>query len=467
MVERVKRTGASQPGVGQTILMALTVALVGCSPFKSEVAIITIDTKGDTIPDRPKITADMIVNHDPAATFQTFRSRVDYAGKIGIELHGHSSLSFAKKSYGIELRDAQGRPFEASLLGLPAGSGWVLHGPYSDKTLMRNRLAYELAGRLRLNSPRTQYAELFVRQGAWGTAYQGVYLVVEAISRGEHHVDITALEPGDTSAPAITGGYILQVDRAGHDDEYFTVPGDPRSSHPDTIIFVDPRHPAPAQKQWLASYFHSMAAALPPGSSRDTSGGYAQYIDLDSFVDFLILQELLKNVDAYRFSTYMHKDRMGKLAMGPVWDFDLTTGNAYYNDGCDTDGWMVQTLGRTKNPPSFWWRRLLQDRKFVDRIRSRWVELRRVGGQGTPSGPLATESVQSSIRGAAYQLREAQKRNFARWPTLGRKLWPNCPIPGSNPPAYYKSYLDEVEGLTSWMDARLNWMDAHVAEIGP
>ena len=93
-------------------------------------------------------------------------------------------------------------------------------------------------------------------------AYQGVYLLVEAVARGEHHVDITALEPGDTLAPAITGGYILQVDRVGHDDEYFTVPGDPRSGHPDTIIFVDPRHPAAPQKQWLASYFESIGLPL-------------------------------------------------------------------------------------------------------------------------------------------------------------------------------------------------------------
>ena len=185
-------------------------------------------------------------------------------------------------------------------------------------------------------------------------------------------------------------------------------------------------------------------------------------------MDFLILQELLKNVDAYRFSSYMHKDRMGKLRMGPVWDFDLTTGNAYYDDGCDTDGWMVQTLaGKSQNSPPFWWRRLLQDPQFVDRIRSRWVELRRVGLEGAPSGPLATESVRAEILGTAHQLREAQKRNFARWPTLGRKLWPNCRVPGSNPPTYYKTYAEEVEGLTSWMEARLNWMDAHIAEIGP
>jgi len=446
----------------QALAIAITIALAGCGPFKSEVALIRIDAKGDTIPDYPKIAADMIVNYDPGATVQSFESKVDYSGKIGVELLGHSSLTFPKKSYALELRDSLNRPLEAPLLGLPPGSGWVLHGPYSDKTLMRNFLAYDFARRLRVYGPRTHFAELFVRQGAWGMSYVGVYLLVESIVHGKNHVDVAALEPGDTLAPAITGGYILQVDRVGHDDDYFTMAGDSAMGHPDTVIFWYPPHPAPPQKQWLIGYFDSLAAALPPAHSLEDRDGYARYIDVDSFVDFLLVQELFKNVDAYRLSSYMHKDRLGKLGMGPVWDFDLTTGNARYNDGCDTDGWMVQTLstrGNRANPPPFWWRRLLQDRRFVERIAARWAELR--------AGPLTTENVRGTIRDAAHLLREAQKRNFTRWPTLGKRLWPNCPVPGSNPPTYYKTYEAEINGLTTWMDGRLAWMDAHIAAIGP
>jgi len=156
------------------------VLLAGCSPFKSEVPIITVDTHGRAIFDQPKVAAEMAIHYDPADSTQTLTSRVDYQGAIGIEYIGHSSLRFRKKSYGLVLRDRSGGRRAAPLLGLPSDSNWVLHGPYADKTLMRNYLAYALAARLHLQGPRTCFVEMFLRQGRWGLTYQGVYLLVEA-----------------------------------------------------------------------------------------------------------------------------------------------------------------------------------------------------------------------------------------------------------------------------------------------
>lgn len=439
---------------------AFIVLLAGCSPFKSELPIVTIDTKGRPIFDEPKVAADMVIHNDRAESTQTLQSPVDYQGTIGIELIGHSSLRFRKKSYALVLRGNRGAT-AAQLLGLPADSNWVLHGPYSDKTLMRNHLAYALAGRLDLKSPRTRFVELFLRQGRWGLAYQGVYLLVEASGRSPEVLRIATLHPGDTTGSAMSGGYILQVDRVGRGDDFFTLPGDPMNTHRDTIIFVVPKRPQPVQKAWLAAYFEAMETALPPANSRSAPSRYSQYLDVDSFADFLLLQELLKNIDAYRFSSSMYKDREGPLHMGPVWDFDLSTGNASYDDGCDTDGWMVQTLSsrRTSKAPPLWWRRLLQDPAFVAHLHSRWAELRR--------GPLATDSVLVLVDGAAITLRSAQKRNFARFPILGRRVWPNCRIPGSDPPAYYDSWEGEVHHLRTWLENRLAWIDANIATIGP
>jgi hypothetical protein len=259
----------------------------------------------------------------------------------------------------------------------------------------------------------------------------------------------------------ISGGYILEVDRGRRGEHFFTLRGDPMSTHRDTVIFVAPRQPQPAQKAWLAGYFDAMESSLPPAGTLASPNGYARYLDVDSFIDFMLLQEALKNVDAYRFSASMYKDRNATLRMGPVWDFDLSTGNAAYDDGCDTDGWMVQTLASSRNSkaPPRWWRLLLQDPAFVARLEERWSELRR--------GPLATDSVLAVVDGAALTLRNAQKRNFARFPTLGQRIWPNCPVPGSDPPAYYDSWEGEVRHLRAWLENRLAWMDANIAAIGP
>jgi hypothetical protein len=291
---------------------ALVVLLAGCSPFKSEVPIITVDTHGRAIFDQPKVAAEMAIHYDPADSTQTLTSRVDYQGAIGIEYIGHSSLRFRKKSYGLVLRDPSGGRRAAPLLGLPSDSNWVLHGPYADKTLMRNYLAYALAARLHLQGPRTCFVEMFLRQGRWGLTYQGVYLLVEASGRSPEILRIARLQPGDTTGSAISGGYILEVDRLSRGDDFFTLPGDPMSTHRDTVGFIVPRRPQPVQKAWLANYFGAMESSLPPTQPPR----YSQYLDVDSFVDFMLLQEALKNVDAYRFSASMHKDRNGKLRMG-------------------------------------------------------------------------------------------------------------------------------------------------------
>ena len=436
--------------------------LTGCSskPFRSEVPIIQIDTHGRVIPDDPKVPADLVIHFDPRESTQTLGSLAAYQGRLGIELLGQSSLNFPKKSYALELRDPQGHAVASPLLGLPPDSNWVLHGPYSDKTLMRNYLAYALASRMRLPSPGTRFVELFLRQLPWGTAYQGVYLLVDASGRSPEALGIPALAPGDTTEPAVSGGYIVQIDRLQKGDEFIALPGDPNSPHPDQIIFVSPRHPAPAQKTWLAAYFDSMEAALSPARSLAGARGAARYLDVDSFVDFLLLQEALKNTDAYRYSASMYKDRDGRLRMGPVWDFDLATGNVTRNDGCDPAGWMIQYMGSHSwdQAPPRWWRLLLEHRAFRERVDSRWRELR--------AGPLATANVLALIDSAGFTLRAAQRRNFQRWHGLGRTVWKNCPIPGTNPPAYAATWEGEVVRLRLWMDSRLRWMDEHIATIG-
>src|SRR5580765_301000 len=147
-------------------IVAILAGLVCCSPrpFRSEVPILEIDSHGRRFRKDAKVDADLVIHFDPRESTQTFDSRTEYQGGIAIQLLGHSSLHFRKKSYALELRGPRGHVGAAPLLGMPADNNWVLHGPYSDQALMRNYLAYALAGRLRLASPRPRFVELYLRQ---------------------------------------------------------------------------------------------------------------------------------------------------------------------------------------------------------------------------------------------------------------------------------------------------------------
>lgn len=188
----------------------------------------------------------------------------------------------------------------------------------------------------------------------------------------------------------------------------------------------------------------------------DPEQGYAPHIDVESFVDYLIVNEVARNNDAYRLSTFMYKDRDsdgGRLVMGPVWDFNLAFGNIDYNvhpsqplQDPFEQGLMIDNRFTWHSVPFwFWWRRLLQDEAFVEALGTRWQELRR--------GVLRTENLTARIAALTAELEEPQARNFARWPVLGERVWPNLFVG--------RTYGEEVDFLAQWLDARLAWMDEH------
>ena len=132
----------------------------------------------------------------------------DYDGWISIEWRGSTSQGFPKKQYGLETQDEQGENNNVSLLGMPAENDWILNAPYSDKSLVRNVLAYDLANALGQYAPRTRFCELFLND-----AYQGVYVLIEKIKRDKNRVDLIEMGPGDNSGDALTGGYIFKIDK--------------------------------------------------------------------------------------------------------------------------------------------------------------------------------------------------------------------------------------------------------------
>jgi hypothetical protein len=415
--------------------------------FSSPLPIAVIDTLGKTVStvDTPAFGCFFDIGAEGRATVT---GPTDFLGPAAINVRGKSSGGFAKKQYHLETQDEQGRGKDVSILGFAPESDWVLQGMYSDKSLMRNVLPYQWSNELGRWATHTRFIELFLNSddsAVTTSDYVGVYVFMEKIKVGPNRVDIASLGPGDNREPAISGGYIFAKDKLDTDDQTFG------TSRGLSLIFKDPDGPdlTQAQKDWIKNYVNAFEAALYGVNFMDPVHGYARYIDVGSFIDNHILVELTKNIDGFRLSTYYHKDRGGKLVMGPVWDYDLSLGNANYNDGWNATGWYNRLLGDGDYP---YWRRLFEDPEFKLRYADRWFGLRR--------NLFATDRLLGIVESYATLLDEPAARNYGRWPTLGTYVWPNWFIA--------KTYREEIAWMQRWLADRLTWMDSQIAtEFAP
>ena len=367
----------------------------------------------------------------------------DFMGKTGLNIRGKSSEGFAKKQYHLETLDENNTDKDVSILGFPAESDWVLSAPYSDKSLMRNFLTYKWSNDLGQYAVRTRYIELFLNTNGGGVSmddYVGVYILMEKIKVGKNRVNIAKLEPSDNAEPEITGGYIVKKDKLDPGDLTFS------TSKGLSLIHLEPERAEITQEQmdWIKGYINEFEAALYGPNFTDPVDGYAKYIDVDSFINIHILVELTKNIDGFRLSTYMFKDRGGKLNMGPAWDYNLSLGNADYLEGWKPTGWYYDLISAGDYP---WWRRLFQDPEFQMRYADRWFVLRQ--------NMFDTGMLLQDIDDIVELLGEAQVRNFDRWNILGTYVWPNWFIA--------RTYQEEINWMKGWLDDRLTWMDAQIA----
>jgi subtilisin-like proprotein convertase family protein len=422
-------------------------------PFtSSDLPIVVINTHGQFIPDEPKLMADMgIIDNGPGQRNYVTDPFNAYNGYIGIERRGSSSQMFPKKAYSLETWDSTGSPVNVALFGMPEESDWLLIANFSDKTLMRNTLTYMLSNKMGDYAPREKFCELMMNGQYWG-----VYAFMEKIKRDANRVDIAKLEDDDTTGIDLTGGYILKIDRANNTGDASWTSFYPPPVHPygQTITFVYeyPRFGdmQPQQAAFIQTYVDTFEIAL---YSHGLGGpyDYKDYMDMGSFIDHFILNELSRNVDGYRLSAFFYKDRGEKLVMGPLWDFDLAWHNADYCEAFNPVGWAYQfgifCDGDSFQVP-FWWAKLLTDTIYENNLKCRWEYLR--------TTILSEDSLFYLVDSLAAALNESQQRNFMQWPILGIYVWPNpSPIP--------ETYEGEVENLKQWITDRLAWMDDNIS----
>ncbi|HTG43461.1 MAG TPA: CotH kinase family protein [Verrucomicrobiae bacterium] len=374
----------------------------------------------------------------------SIKEKPDHEGLISFHPRGNTSLHLPKHSYTLHTLDAETNQTKIGLFGLPKEEDWVLYASFEDKTMIRDVLAFQLANKMGRYAPRTRYVELFQQDASEPLSmrhYSGVYVLMEKIKRGKERVNIAQLKAEDASEPEITGGYILKRDHGEDGGKRFRT----ERGGPYFFVYPKPEEITAEQRAWITRYFKSFEAALYGPDFADVKTGYAAFLEVDAFIDAHWLVELSKNVDGFRYSSFLTKDRGGKIRPGPAWDWNRSFGNANYYGGWQTQGWYSSNLRPNE---ICWYDRLSEDPAFLKRCNARWRALRK--------NIFDPAKINATIDQLARELEEAQQRNFQRWPILGEQITSNHYVG--------QTYRDEVQWLKKWVERRIAWIDNEMGE---
>ena len=424
------------------LLVFLSLSVLAQNFTDSNLPIVVIDTDGGVnIPDEPKVpgTMKIIWHQDGSRNYMTDIDNpefLNYDGRIGIERRGSSSQTmFNKKPYAVETReddDVTNR--NVSLLGMPAENDWVLNSLAYDQTGMRDVLAYELSNRLGQYASRSVYCEVVINGD-----YKGLYVFMEKIKPDKGRVNIEKMDETCNQYPEVTGGYIVKADKTtGGDPVAWTMQGYGGGwwggSSTDFILhYPKPSDVTNTQKNYIHGVFNDLASVANQHNT-SASSGIPSVIDIPSFVDFMMIAEFASNVDVYSLSTFFHKDRMGKLRAGPVWDYNLAFGYDAFGNRSKYDVWQFNNSDN--NGPKFW-KDLFDTDLFRCYLAKRWFELTE------PGQPLNYDFVCNRIDEIDALIAEAIPRDNQRWNQM-------------------QQHAQYVNDMKNWIQQRINWLNNNI-----
>lgn len=389
-----------------------------------------------------------------------------FVTRAGYRERGQSSANAEKSPYKVEFWDEDDNDIDLPVLGMPPESDWAMIGEYFDKSQIQNAFIYGLGADLGLATVRLRFAELYINFDGGPleeSDYFGLYALTETIKNQKNRLNLKQLRPEVTTEPEISGGYIFKFDQAALDSgeaEIICTGSEPLargaynpSAHCfNDLGFVDPDVPNEAQLNYLTTFVQGFHDAL----HQTPIGNYSQFIDVGSFIDFMIVTELSGHVDAYVRSSYFFKERNEPINAGPLWDFNL--GMASTNAA--TDGWRFETQ-LTSRGNDDWFYQLGQDPAFMQQFAQRWRELR--------SGILSDAQLIERIETIAAPLANAGQRDFERWPNsgLGGGFGGFGGMGGNgggqtNQPTTWRGHVDK---LIEWVPTRTAWIDSALAEV--
>ncbi|MEA5127191.1 MAG: CotH kinase family protein [Proteiniphilum sp.] len=375
---------------------------------------------------------------------------VKFTSGAGVRGRGNSTWGMDKKPYRIKLDN------KASLLGMSNDKDWALLANHTDKTLLRNITAFEISKIAGMSWTPTSYSVDFYLNDE----YKGVYALTEHVKVAKERLDMELVKSADNSGEALTGGYFMELDF--HFDEPYKFKTNrvyPKMNEGLPIMFKDPDEPTDPQFNYVRDYFNTAEEVLYGDNFIDPEEGYRKYIDVESFINYYIVQELAKNVDGnMRGSCYLAIRRNGKIEQPLVWDFDIAFGNAdhiTWEQGASSrewDGWFINSYSANDNTYTPWFDRFFEDPHFVSELKKRWNELK-----------PQLDGIPDFIREHAAALQDSQARNFgmkanggAGW-SITKPEWNTSIVRGS--------YKAEVDYLVDFVEKRLQWLDTNINKL--
>lgn len=443
--------------------------------FGFNLPIVVINTGNEKLNRDKKVRGNIKIFNNEEKVLNYLSDEPELVSDINIKIRGNSSANYPKLQYSIELIKENGEKRNKKVIDMPKESDWVLNGPFADKSLIRNYLAYSVSREIMEYAPRTKFCEVFVINDGGNDIkkehYKGLYLMIEKIKIGDDRVDINERykESDQTS-------FIASKDRVKNDVEFRTY-GKQTYIYDNGVISRYPNEKiiTEGNVDYINREISKFERVLYGEKFNDQKEGFRKYIDENTFIDYYIINEFFQNTDAGVFSTYFYKDYGDKIKAGPVWDFNIAMGNnTVTGDYYISDGFYMNQTS--------WFDRLLEDKLFVTSLIGRYKILRKTY--------LSDEYLLKKIDDAVKEIGEAKNRNFSVWPielcneaeAFVKYGGINFKELNNNPqklkeyfkenPKYSKAnksqaitYEEEIEKLKGFLIQRGKWLDENIEKL--
>ncbi len=435
--------------------------------------IVWIDVDGATIQRDDYVSARMKIIHNGQGqlnygdTIAHPGQHIDYEGYIALRYRGNSSYSLSdKKPYqfrtlskpledGVEMDKKK-----VSILGMGKDNKWAMLAPYSDRSMIRDLLGFEVARPWMEYTPQGRLCEVYL-----DGIYYGIFVMCEVVSKGKYRLNLD--DPGE-EGDALTGGYLMEVgapEGPVYVSKYRPVDNNGYSYNDSTsFIYFQYQSPdyddmTPAQIDYIHSAIDEMESLYASTKFRDPVVGYRRLVDVQSFMDYQLTMEVCHNMDAYRLSGkfYKRRDSVDTRFKMVVWDMNLAFGNCRHNQGYMTNTWVYRLNPylhkRGDHLIPFWWYRMNIDKVYVADRKARWAQWREAN--------LQYDRFMATVDSLANEVTccGAEARNSQAWPRWGTWLWPNYFVANS--------YEEEITFIKEWITERIAWMDAQLGYTPP
>ena len=382
-------------------------------PSNFRIPTVHITTEGGKAVDSKDNYVNATFRFEDPSRFYTDEESLELTGRI--KGRGNTTWGMPKRPYRIKLDE------KAHVFSRWGNKDWILLANYSDKTLLRNIMAMEISRICGMSwTPMMLSVEVYLNG-----QYQGVYAFSDHKEIAGHRVNIEVAAETD-----LEGGYYLELEEAMDEPVCFKTVWDT------PVMFHEPEYPTDAQKKYVKEWFDGFEHALERVQG-EHDDAYRSYIDVPSFINYYIIQEITKNPDGnVRKSTYLTKEKGKPLEMYHVWDFDITLGNCDYTNFEKPEGWQMRYVK--------WYNQMFFDPAFKKAVVDRWNELY----------PTLLTQVPAFLDRQRALMAGAEARNFDRWQILGVKVWPNY--------YYFPTYEEEYAFLKEFYEARLAWLNDRI-----